>query len=131
MRQRAQKTARRPPRHRPDAGLSSSNRLALAGYLAARDALRFTPAGVPVVNFRVGHASRQVEAGAEREVQLEIACLAVEDEAKALAAAPLGIGLKLVGFLAPKGKLGRQVVLHVTGIEFVEGASHATTQQRP
>ena len=101
--------------------MDRGNRLTLDGRLTARDLLRYTPAGVPIVSFRVGHESRQIEAGAERAVQVELACVAVEAKARALAAAPLGIGLKLAGFLAPKGKTGRQLVLHVNEIEFVEG----------
>jgi hypothetical protein len=62
---------------------------------------------------------------------MEVGCIAVEDEAKAIAAAPLGIGVKLAGFLAPKGKHSRQLVLHVNEIEFLEGVSDAPTQQRP
>jgi primosomal replication protein N len=110
--------------------LDCGNRLTLGCRLTARDALRYTPAGVPVVSFTVGHTSRQLEAGAERGVELELACVAVEGLAKAIAAAPLGIGLELVGFLAPKAKSGRQLVLHVTEVEFMEGVTHAPTQQR-
>jgi len=111
--------------------LDRGNRLRLDCRLTARDALRHTPAGVPIVRFTVGHVSRQVEAGAERAVALELECIAVEDLAKAIAAAPLGIGLELAGFLAPKVKSGRQLVLHVTEVEFMEGVTHAPTQQRP
>jgi primosomal replication protein N len=111
--------------------LDRSNRLTLSGVLAARNALRYTPAGVPVLTFSVAHRSRQREAGADRDVGIEMACVAVEAEARAIAAAPLGIGLKLAGFLAPKGKHSRQLVLHVNEIEFLEGVSNAPTQQRP
>jgi primosomal replication protein N len=111
--------------------LDLGNRLTLVGQLTARDVLRYTPAGVPIVSFTVAHASRQLEAGAERGVELELGCVAVEDEARALAAAPLGIGLRLAGFLAPKARSGRQLVLHVTEVEFVEGVTHAPTRQRP
>jgi primosomal replication protein N len=107
------------------------NELTLSGQLAARNALRYTPAGVPILTFSVAHQSRQSEAGADRDVGIEMACVAVETEAKTIAAAPLGIGLKLAGFLAPKGKHSRQVVLHVNEIEFLEGVSDAPTQQRP
>jgi primosomal replication protein N len=110
--------------------LDAGNRLTLACQLAARDALRYTPAGIPIVSFTVAHASRQIEAGAERGVALELACVAVEDAARTIAAAPLGIGLELAGFLAPKAKAGRQLVLHVTETRFAEGVAHASTQQR-
>ncbi|HTO46930.1 MAG TPA: primosomal replication protein N [Burkholderiales bacterium] len=111
--------------------MDRSNRMTLSGQLAARDALRYTPAGVAILGFSVAHQSRQNEAGADRDVGIEMVCVAVEAEAKALAAAPLGIGLKLAGFLAPKGKHSRQLVLHVNEIEFLEGVSDAPTQQRP
>ena len=111
--------------------MDRGNRVTLACRLAARDALRYTPAGVAVVSFTVAHASRQAEAGGEREVALELACMAVEDLAKAIAAAPLGIGLRLAGFLAPRAKSGRQLALHVTEAEFIEGVTDAPTQQRP
>jgi len=97
------------------------NELTLSGHLAAKDALRYTPGGVAIMSFSVAHQSRQSEAGAERDVGIEMACVAVEGEAKAIAAAPLGIGLKLAGFLALKGKQSRQLVLHVNEIEFLEG----------
>jgi primosomal replication protein N len=108
--------------------LDRANRLTLACQLAARDALRYTPGGVPIVRFTVGHASRQVEAGGERGVELELACVAVEEQAKVIAAAPLGIGLELAGFLAPRTRSGRQLALHVTEIRFVEGEAHAPTR---
>ena len=99
----------------------TTNELTLAGRLAARDAVRYTPAGVPVLSFSVEHESRQPEAGADREVRIEVTCVAFEAEAKAVAAAPLGIGLKLGGFVAPKSRHSRQLALHVNEIEFLEG----------
>ena len=73
-----------------------------------------------MVSFRVAHESRQVEAGAERQVQMEVTCVAVESLARLVANAPLGAGLELSGFLAFKGKSSRQLALHVTDIEFRE-----------
>jgi primosomal replication protein N len=122
--------------------LEPGNRLVLAGTLTARDALRYTPAGVPIVSFQVAHASMQVEAGAAREVAMELACVAVEVLARLVAAAPLGAGVLTAGFLARKGKTGRQMVLHVTELEFTqvtqatqdtqdkEGDRNAPSQQR-
>ena len=110
--------------------MDPGNRLTLAGTLTARDALRYTPAGVPIVSFRVAHASQQNEAGAERQVEMEMACVAVEELARLIVAAPLGAGVVTTGFIARKGKSSRQVVLHVTELEFREGDRDASTQQR-
>ena len=93
----------------------------LSGKLIELDALRYTPAGIPVVNFRLSHESEQVEAGAKRAVQCELAAMAFEHEARLIAAAKPGMQLKLTGFLAQKSRDSKQLVLHATNIEFVEG----------
>jgi primosomal replication protein N len=110
--------------------LDPGNQLTLAGTLVARDALRYTPAGVPIVSFRVAHASQQSEAGAARQVEMEMACVAVEERARLIAAAPVGAGVVASGFVARKGKSSRQLVLHVTELEFKEGDRDASSQQR-
>jgi primosomal replication protein N len=97
------------------------NQFVLSGNLIELDALRYTPAGIPVVNFRLGHDSEQIEAGAKRAVQCEVAGLAFEREARLMAAARLGMQVKVTGFLAGKSRESRQLVLHATNIEFVEG----------
>jgi primosomal replication protein N len=98
--------------------LDSANELTLAGRITERDVLRHTPAGVALVNFRVVHESGQIEAGAARQVNADVACLAVEEQARLIAAAPLGAVVKVSGFLAAKGRSGKQLVLHVKRIEF-------------
>ena len=94
------------------------NRVTLSGRLVEMDALRYTPAGIPVVKFRIAHESSQAEAGVERLVGCEVAAVAFETEAKLLAGAPLGTGLQVTGFLDRKGRASRQVELHATHIEF-------------
>jgi primosomal replication protein N len=98
--------------------LNSANELTLTGKITERDALRHTPAGIALVNFRVVHESEQIEAGASRQVDAEVACLAVEEQARLVVAAPLGSTVEVSGFLAAKGRSGRQLVLHVKRIEF-------------
>jgi primosomal replication protein N len=98
--------------------LDSVNELALTGIIVERDALRHTPAGIALVNFRVAHASEQREAGTTRQVNAEVVCLAVEEQARLVVAAPLGAAVRLSGFLAAKGRTGKQLVLHVKRIEF-------------
>ncbi len=93
----------------------------LSGKLIELDALRYTPAGIPVVNFRLSHASEQVEAGTKRAVQCEVAGMAFEREARLIAAAKPGMQVTVTGFLAEKSRDSKQLVLHATNIEFVEG----------
>ena len=84
-----------------------------------REALRHTPAGVPIVRFRVAHESTQSEGGVARKVGCEVRVVAAETEARLLAGAPLGSDLRIAGFLDRQGKTGKQLVLHATRIEFI------------
>ena len=98
-----------------------ANRVTIAGRLIELDAVRYPPAGVPVLKFRLQHDSVQTEAGGERKVSCEIAAVAFEREAKLLASAKLGSSVKVNGFLAARSRSSRTPLLHATQIEFAEG----------
>jgi primosomal replication protein N len=93
----------------------------LSGRLLELSPLRYTPAGIPAVEFRLRHESEQEEAGKPRKVEAEIGGIAFEAQARLLAGAQLNTGLKLQGFLAAKSNRSKRLVLHVTNIEFIEG----------
>jgi primosomal replication protein N len=97
------------------------NRIELAGELRAKGPLRSTPAGVPIVEFIIGHASEQEEAGMPRRIECEMNCVAMGTGAGLLGAAMLGTRLAITGFLAAKSLKNRTPVLHVKSIEFQEG----------
>jgi len=96
----------------------AENSVILRGRLIEMDALRYTPAGVPIVKFRIAHESSQNEAGSARKVDCEVSGVAFETEAKLLASAPLGSEMSITGFLDRKGKTSQQIVLHATAIDF-------------
>jgi len=98
--------------------VAGENRIVFSGTLAELDALRHTPAGVPIVKFRLAHDSEQSEAGAMRKVSCEIAAVAFEREARLLSSAKLGSIVTVTGFMERKGRSKTQVVLHATHIEF-------------
>jgi len=104
--------------------LPPDNRVVLAGKLLEMASLRYTPAGIPALNFRIAHASEQLEAGTRRSVECELSALAVGQPAVLLAGAKPGDGLRLTGFLAAKSLKSRTPVLHVNEIEFLEGMNH-------
>ena len=83
--------------------------------------MRYTPAGIPAVEFRLQHESEREEAGAKRRINAEVAGIAFEAQARLLAKANLSTEIKLQGFLAAKSKRSNKLVLHVTHIEFIEG----------
>ncbi|MBI5922045.1 MAG: primosomal replication protein N [Betaproteobacteria bacterium] len=96
----------------------------LTGKLLELAALRYTPAGIPALNFRIVHHSQQVEAGSPRLVECEMPALALGQTALLLAGAKPGDALRLTGFLAAKSLKSRTPVLHVNEIEFLEGIDH-------
>jgi primosomal replication protein N len=96
----------------------------LSGKLLERGALRYTPAGIPALEFRLTHVSGQQEADAVRRVECEIPCVALGQTALLLQDANPGDGIVAGGFLAAKSTKNRSLVLHVTNIEFVEGTSN-------
>ena len=83
--------------------------------------MRFTPAGVPVLECLIGHHSEQVEAGSPWRVECEIPAVALGDAARWIQSAAPGMPVRLTGFLAARSKNGKQLRLHVTTIEFEEG----------
>ena len=74
-----------------------------------------------MIEFRLGHESRQTEADAPRRVECELSCVSVGQAALVLKGAAPGTGLRVTGFLAARSAKSRTPVLHVNTIEFVEG----------
>ena len=65
--------------------------------LIERKALRYTPAGVPVVECVIGHQSEQIEAGSPRRVECEIPAIALGDTARWIQDAVPGTSVRVVG----------------------------------
>jgi primosomal replication protein N len=99
----------------------SANAVTLDARLAARADLRFTPAGIPALDFQLAHESMQTEAGGERRVACDLAAVALGPIAKDLAAVPVGAQLRCHGFLARRYRTGMSVSLHVNKFELLEG----------
>ena len=97
------------------------NTIVLSGKLIGRDELRYTPAGMPALNFRIGHASEQVEAGLARNISLEIDAVALGEVAKDLSRMPLEGEYSFQGFLALRSRQSRLPVLHVNSFELNRG----------
>ena len=99
----------------------AANQVELCGVISQLGALRHTPAGVPVAEFRLKHDSERTEAGATRKVDIEIDAIAFQAQARLVAKSALGRPLKVEGFLCARSRRSRKPVLHVTKIEFIEG----------
>ncbi|MFT3850798.1 MAG: primosomal replication protein N [Propionivibrio sp.] len=93
----------------------------MTGVLIELKARRFTPAAVPVTECVIRHQSRQMEAGLERQVECDIQAIGLGDVAGWLQAATPGSQIRVAGFFAAKSQNSKQLRLHITTIEFVEG----------
>jgi primosomal replication protein N len=92
------------------------NRLVLAAQLVERRALRYTPAGLPALDFELKHQSELSEDGQPRKVSLQLRAVAIGRIVPALAALELGSAGSFGGFLAP-ARNGRGLLFHVTDFE--------------
>jgi primosomal replication protein N len=100
--------------------VTSINRFTLDATLAQREDLRYTPAGIPVLQLTLQHASTQPEAGGERRVECELAAIAFADVARRLANVETGTALRCEGFIARRWRSGTSVALHISRFDLTE-----------
>jgi len=99
----------------------SANRLIIDATLSTRETLRFTPAGVPALDFTVAHTSVQPEAGGERKVSCLLFAVVLGPLAQQLSEIAIGRALRCTGFLARRYRTGTSLALHLTHFELIEG----------
>ena len=75
------------------------------------EAIRYTPAGIPLLSFVLQHASEQIEAGLKRKVECEVNAVAIGELAKTNV--QIGDNIKAKGFLAKRSAKSTQLVLHI------------------
>jgi len=89
------------------------NRVRLQGALLERTDLRYTPAGIPVLEAQFEHRSEAVEAGMPRRLEFRFGAIALGALAQSLAQVGLGSELELSGFLAPRSRRSTRLLVHV------------------
>lgn len=89
------------------------NELLLIAGIAERDALRYTPAGIPIVGGILKHGSQQAEAGIARQVEFEISALVAGEISSRFVDAELGGVYRFKGFLARKNRNSKAIVFHI------------------
>lgn len=97
-----------------------TNEVALSGELTAIEPLRYTPAGVPLINFRLLHRSQQAEAGLKRQVECEVNGVAMAEVAVALSRLKPGQAARVKGFLNRKNRMSAQLVFHATDAQEIK-----------
>ena len=103
------------------------NVVALSGELKNIEPVRHTPAGIPLLNFRLAHKSQQLEAGYKRQVECELNGIAIGEIAVVMSRMQAGAAVNLEGFLNRKNRMSTQLVLHVTKARTLKETDHAKT----
>jgi len=91
-----------------------ANEIALSGELTAIEPLRYTPAGIPLLSFKLAHRSQQTEAGLKRQVECEMGGMAMAEVAVAMARLKPGQAVRVAGFINRKNRMSAQLILHAT-----------------
>ena len=97
------------------------NRLALTATVDREDALRYTPAGLPVLEMWLKHQSRQTAQGFDRDVACEIQAVLIGEEARKFSGKLAGNTVNLTGFLSQRSLRNPRLVLNIEYVEFVKG----------
>jgi primosomal replication protein N len=88
------------------------NQLVLSARIAQAGALRYTPAGVPALDFSLEHESEASEAGQPRQVKVAVRAVAFGAVAETLGRQPIGSSWDFTGFLATP-RNGKHPVFHI------------------
>jgi len=97
-----------------------ANEVALSGELATIDALRYTPAGIPILGFKLVHRSQQIEAGLKRQVECEVSGVAMAEVAVTMSRIKAGGAVRVKGFMNRKNRMSAQLILHATEANAIE-----------
>jgi primosomal replication protein N len=97
----------------------ATNLLVIQGELLKVEELRFTPAGIPILNMVIGHLSEQVEAGMKRRVECEVNATVMGELAKTCQRLKEGATVNASGFLAKRSFKSTQLVMHINKLEQV------------
>ncbi len=79
--------------------------------------MRYTPAGVAVTQAVFHHEGEVVEAGALRNVQMDVDTIALGALAQRVQALPLGAQVRFTGFLAPRSRRSQKLRIHMTDFD--------------
>jgi primosomal replication protein N len=91
---------------------SIANQLVLTASIAELETLRFTPSGLPALNFKLEHESEINEAGQIRQVKAVVKSVAFGVSAEKLVKQAVGSTWNFNGFLATP-RNGKYVVFHI------------------
>jgi primosomal replication protein N len=92
------------------------NQLRISGLISSCSPIRYTPAGLPVLEIKLDHNEAVIQAGVSRDVQCEVSVVVVGDLAQMWKTSALGEEVEVVGFISPARKKSPRFVLNATEI---------------
>ena len=90
------------------------NQVRIRAKVVAKSALRYTPAGMAVLEASFGHEGSVTEAAMERTLTFEFSTIALGAVAQSLDREALGTTVVLEGFIAPRSRRTTRLLVHVT-----------------
>jgi primosomal replication protein N len=93
------------------------NRLEVEGQVLEQSPVRYTPAGVPVLEFLLSHESEVSEAGVPRRIAFALQILVMGDLVQMAGTIGLGTTVRIQGFIAPVRKDSPKFRLHAQRIQ--------------
>jgi primosomal replication protein N len=97
------------------------NQVELTARIAETSVMRYTPAGIPAINFILEHESEMLEAGVTRQVKLTIKAVAFGTLAEQTVRLPLGKSFRFAGFLI-NARTSKGVVFHLQALHPLDQA---------
>ena len=91
------------------------NRLVLAATVVECGVLRYTPAGLPVLDLILKSESEATENGLLRKISLEIKAVVIGELCRQVQSMALGVSAGWAGFLAPS-RNRKGLVFHITEV---------------
>ncbi|RCS59897.1 primosomal replication protein N [Parvibium lacunae] len=94
--------------------------MVLDGKLVECGAVRYTPAGIPILEGVLQHQSTVLELAKPRQVLCEIRWLLAGEQALSMQTHALGLSVRMNGFLAKKSLNSKTLVLHVQSLQILD-----------
>ena len=89
------------------------NHLRIQGLVLSAQPIRYTPAGIAVIELVLQHQSVVEQAQIQRQLSFDLDAIAMGEVAYALSAVAIGDVLEINGFIAPLRKSSSRLVLHI------------------
>jgi primosomal replication protein N len=104
------------------------NQIVLSGVMRNLQAIRYSPAGVPVLMFELQHRSRQTEADTALDVVVTMRVQAAGELAQEVGRFSDGTQIAIKGFLARTSQRSDLPVLHVNSYKLLKEDNYGTAQ---